>query len=209
MIEPTQLTEPTSIESIMRQERELLPRDLIRLRVDFAMRSMLHIQDLVRFMDQKSGLVLTAVGILTTAQGAFLLRMLSTAAVSPLQQGVRAAALVCTLIYMLIAFGVIFAGTKVFTPSVAPRRPKSKAPGLIFPLAILQKQDGNEDTYHQRIMQAMPSDLLHDLSNQIVEISNIFKAKSRYLDSVFWRFRLLCVLWLTLMLLLVLSNLLP
>ncbi len=209
MIEPTQLTEQTSIESTIEQERELLPRDLIRLRLDFALRSMLHIQDLVRFMDQKSGLVLTAVGILTTAQGAFLLRMLSTAAVSPLQQGVRAAALVCTLIYMLIAFGVIFAGTKVFTPSVAPRRPNSKAPGLIFPLAILQKQGGNEDTYHQRIMQAMPSDLLHDLSNQIVEISNIFKAKSRYLDSVFWRFRLLCVLWLTLILLLVLSNLLP
>jgi|GEM_PF-1066621 hypothetical protein len=209
MTEPTELMDQTQIESFFVQEQELQPRDLIRLRVDFAIRSMLHIQELVRFMDQKSGLVLTAVGILTTAQGAFLLRMLSMAAVSPLQQGVRAAAIGCALIYILTAFSVIFAGTKVFTPSVAPRRPNSKAPGLLFPLAILQKQGGNEDTYHQRIMQAMPSDLLHDLSNQIVEISNIFKAKSRYLDSVFWRFRLLCVLWLTLMLLLVLSNLLP
>ncbi len=209
MIEPAQLTAQTSIESIIEQEREMLPRDLIRLRVDFAIRSMLHIQELVRFMDQKSGLVLTAVGILTTAQGAFIVRLFSLATVSPLQQALRLATLGCALIYILVAFSVIFAGTKVFTPSVKPRRPDSKAPGLIFPLAILQKQDGNEDLYQQRIMQAMPSDLLLDLSNQIVELSNIFKAKSRYLDAVFWRFRLLCVLWLALMLLLVLSNVLP
>ena len=209
MIEPTELTESTSIESVIAQEREMPPRDLIRQRVDFAIRSLLHIQDLVRFMDQKSGLIPTAVGILTTAQGAFLLHMLSAAAVSPLQQGVRAAALGGALIYMLTAFSVIFAGTKVFTPSVTPRRANSKAPGLIFPLAILQKQDSNENKYYQRIMLAMPSDMLHDLSNQMIEISAIFKAKSGYLDSVLRRFRLLCVLWLTLMLLLVLSNLLP
>jgi hypothetical protein len=107
---------------------------------------------------------------------------------------------------MLTAFAVILAGTNVFTPSVVPRQPKTQSPGLIFPLALLARHKADETLYREQLMHALPSELLLDLANQIVEVSGVFAAKNRHLTAMFRRFRILCVLWLALMLLLVASN---
>lgn len=66
---------------------------------------------------------------------------------------------------------------------------------------MLAKNDGNEDIYHQKMVASQPSDLLLDYANQMIEISNVFGAKHRYLNIVFRRFRWLSFLWLLTMLL--------
>ena len=182
-------------------EETISAADLFRMRLDFAARGLANVQELIRFMDQKSGLVISAVGILTTAQGAFMLRALSSTPQTLLEITLPMLIITCALTYTLVAFSVVFAGMKVFTPSVAPRRAASQSPGFLFPLAVLAKNDGNEDIYHQKMVASQPSDLLLDYANQMIEISNVFEAKHRYLNIVFRRFRWLSFLWLLTMLL--------
>lgn len=102
-------------------EETISAADLFRMRLDFAARGLANVQELIRFMDQKSGLVISAVGILTTAQGAFMLRALSSTPQTLLEITLPMLIITCALTYTLVAFSVVFAGMKVFTPSVAPR----------------------------------------------------------------------------------------
>jgi hypothetical protein len=57
-------------------------------------------------------------------------------------------------------------------------------------------------------MNAMPSQLLHDFANQILEIANIYRDKSQNLNQVTQRFRWLSGMWAVNMLLLAVSALL-
>lgn len=190
------------------REHDLRPYDLIKYRFDFAQRCFTNSQDLVRFLDQKTGLILSAVGLLTTAQGALMLRAFNVTPTLPWQIGLRVVIGLCVLTYMLIAFAVIAAGVNVFTPSAKVLRHDTAAPGFLFPLTVLDKHAANEDLYQERLMNAMPSQLLQDLANQIMEIAHIYQSKNQNLSKVTARFRWLSLLWVVNMLLLAVSALL-
>ena len=50
-------------------QTELSTETLFKARLDYVMRNFINTQDLIRFMDQKAGYLLSAVGLLTTALG--------------------------------------------------------------------------------------------------------------------------------------------
>lgn len=190
------------------QEHDLRPYDLIKYRFDFAQRCFTNSQDLVRFLDQKTGLILSAVGLLTTAQAALMLRAFNVAPTLPWLIGLRVVIGVGVLAYMLMAFAVITAGVNVFTPSAKVLRRNTTAPGFLFPLAVLDKHAANEDLYQARLMNAMPSQLLQDLAHQIMEIANIYQDKNQNLSKVTGRFRWLSIMWAINMFLLTSSTML-
>lgn len=190
------------------REHDLRPYDLIKYRFDFAQRCFTNSQELVRFLDQKTGLILSAVGLLTTAQAALMLRAFNVTPTLPWQIGLRVVIGISVLVYMLIAFAVITAGVNVFTPSAKVLRRNTTAPGFLFPLVVLDKHAADEDLYQERLMSAMPSQLLQDLTNQIMEIASIYQDKNQNLSKVTDRFRWLSLMWVVNMLLLAGSALL-
>jgi hypothetical protein len=189
-------------------EQDLRSYDLIKYRLDFAQRCFTNNQDLVRFLDQKTGLILSAVGLLTTAQGALMLRAFNVTPTLPWQIGLRVVISICVLTYMLIAFAVITAGVNVFAPSTKNSRRSPQAPGFLYPLEILSKHNADEDIYRGRLMSAMPSQLLHDLASQVIEIATVYRNKNHNLQKVTQRFRWLSKMWALNMLLLAISVLL-
>lgn len=101
-----------------------------------------------------------------------------------------------------MAFAVISNATRVLAPAINTLRPNTQAPGLLFPLMVLSRTGGDEDVYFRRLRGATPEHMLHDLANQIVEVSNVYQTKQRQLDRALRRFRWLSMLWIMVMLLL-------
>ncbi len=186
-------------------EDELRSYDLIKFRLDFAHRSFMNHQEMVRFLDQKTGLLLSAVGLLTTAQGAFILRAFTVPATTEWQIWMRVVVGVCMVVYMFVAFAIISAGVNVFAPSVKPLRPDTTAPGFLFPLRVLAKHEGKEELYLERLTQAKPTTLMHDLANQMVEIASVYQNKYHNLQRMLQRFRWLSMIWVLNMLLLAIT----
>ena len=201
-------TETGQSEHSPMDEHDLRSYDLIKYRLDFAQRCFTNNQDLVRFLDQKTGLILSAVGLLTTAQGALMLRAFNVTPTLPWQIGLRVVISICILTYMLIAFAVITAGVNVFAPSAKSLPRNTQTPGFLYPLEILSKHNADEDLYRGRLMGAMPSQLLHDLAHQVIEIATIYRDKNHNLQKVTQRFRWLSRMWTLNMLLLAISALL-
>ncbi len=158
-------------------------------------------QDLVRFIDQKASLTITAVGVLTAALGTLLVRALSVPADEQWQVIVRLVVCGVVLAYMVMAFFVIAAAAKVLAPSTKPLRTDSQSLALLFPLTLLARSRDDEDDYFDRLSTASPEDLLQDYSNQIVEIANVYRAKQRQLTIVIGHFRRLSLLWIAAILL--------
>lgn len=175
------------------------------LQFNFAMQGLQNSQDLVRFLDQKAGLVITAVSILTAAIGALLIEAIRGAPVGVFGLAIRGAIGVGVLLYMLLAFAVISWAIRVLMPAVNRLLPDSHALGLIFPLMVLQRTDADDAVYTRRVVQASIEDLIHDFANQILEVSYVYKEKHEQLGKVMRYFRWLSILWVLLMLLLSVS----
>lgn len=184
--------EEASYHSVMERE----------LQLKFAEVAFKNSQELVRFIDQKASLMITAVGVLTTALGALLIRALNASADELWQIALRGVVSAVVLIYLLMAFLVIAAATKVLTSASKPRHTESRALGLLFPLTLLARVQGNEDIYFERLASASTDQLLQDYANQIVEIAHIYQAKQNQLNIALRRFRWLSILWIVTILLL-------
>jgi len=137
---------------------ELSTETLFRTRLDYVMRSFMNTQDLIRFMDQKAGYLLSAVGLLTTALGIVAAKALDantnlTWYLEISSPGLLAVLKVLALIsfvgYLLLAFVVLTSATKVFKALPNMLKGVSTAPGLIFPLILLEKYK-NWSGYLQR-----------------------------------------------------------
>jgi len=164
------------------QEKEFSAETLIKLRLDFAQRCLINAQELSRFMDQKAGFLLAAVGILTAALGTLIVGVLGTTSNFAWQEVVRAIGSLLVLAYLLMAFAVIFTATRVFIAMPNVLRPDTVAPGLIFPLMLLTRFKADEEAYLKKLSDVTPSELLQDYANQVMEISNIYRTKQKQVN---------------------------
>jgi len=172
------------------------------LRLDFARHCFNNAQKLTRLMDQKASLLLTAVGILTAALGTLIAQALGAAFTVPGKWEASLAAGILVVVYLLLAFAVVFISTWVFIARPNTLRPDTLAPGLLFPLILLKKFDADEDRCLERLSNLTPPEILFDYANQIIEIANIYRAKQRLVNLSIRLFQVASVLWLLTMLLL-------
>jgi hypothetical protein len=107
-----------------------------------------------------------------------------------------------------MAFIVIYVATKVYQARSHSVRPETTAPGMLFPLMLLERYsvDGkaNEDVYLQRLQRLEPTEIIEDYANQIIEVSDIYRAKQRLVNLTLDLFRKLSILWVVTMLVLTL-----
>jgi hypothetical protein len=175
-------------------------------KLEFAQYCLSNAQELTRTIDMKASFLLSAVGLLTTALGIVAASAIGGSAAGA-WQWLKVFGIICTLIYLLVSFNIIYISTKVFRASSPSINPNTTAPGLIFPLLVLQrsKKDGkvSEEVYLDKLRNASTEDLLHDYAHQIVEVSNIYESKQQQINLGITRFRWLSLLWVVTMLLLV------
>jgi hypothetical protein len=192
------------------QQTELSAEDLFKARLDYVMRSFANAQDLVRFMDLKAGYLLTAVGLLTTALGIVAAKALDANASLTWRVELsapefiallKALALISFVAYLLLAFVLLASATKVFKALPNLLKGHSTAPGLIFPLILLERYRGegdhpNEDSYYERLLNVQGDDILHDFANQVMEVSNIYQRKQQQVNASIKWFEYLSVVWI-------------
>jgi len=169
---------------------------LVEFQLEFARHCLDNTQELIRFMDQKAGYLLTAVGVLTAAVGTLAGWVFNNHLFSHHPGGLAITVGSLTLIYALLAFVVIYLATRVFAARPHTLRPDSPAPGLLFPLILLQRFQDNEDLYLEKLLNSTPRDLLHDYANSMLETSNIYRAKQALINRSVHCFKGLCVVWL-------------
>jgi hypothetical protein len=190
-------------------DKEFSAETLAKFRLEFAQRCFINIQELIRFMDQKAGFLLAAVGILTAALGTLVTRVFGSTLSFAWQAAFRTTGGVFVLAYLAMAFAVIYSATSVFIASPTMLRPDTMAPGLIFPLILLKRFEADEEMYLKKLSGVTPAELLHDYANQIMEIANIYQSKQRQVNLSMALFRWLCVLWIISMVLLLGIIVLP
>src|SRR6266513_2761471 len=87
---------------------------MMRIRLDFAVRSFTNAQELIRFMDQKANFLLAVVTILTAALGIVGSRALDATPTTDLNGILKGAGIVSLIVYLVSAFLVIYNATRVF-----------------------------------------------------------------------------------------------
>jgi hypothetical protein len=183
----------------------LSPDNLARLKQDFAEKCFSNAQDLSRMMDQKAGYLLSAVGLLTTALGIVAAKALDVVPASTSTMVIKAAGSAFFLAYVIDAFLVVYNATRVYQalPNTMKRNPE--APGLIFPLVILNSyktdQRTDEEIYYHKLLEINHIQILHDYANEIVDISLIYQRKQRYVNRGAGLFRWLSMFWIVTLLL--------
>jgi len=203
------------VHEVEQAQSELSEETLFKSRLDYVMRSFMNAQDLVRFMDQKAGYLLTAVGLLTTALGIVAAKALDANAnlawrlelsAPELVTLLKALALISFVTYMIFAFVVLSYATRVFKALPNLLKRSSTAPGLIFPLILLEKyktgDNVDEDSYYNQLLKVQGDDILHDFANQVMEVSNIYQRKQRQINTSIKWFEYLSVTWIVSVLLL-------
>ena len=191
------------------QQPELSTETLFKARLEYVMRSFINTQDLIRFMDQKAGYLLSAVGLLTTALGIVAAKALDANAnltwrlelSSPgLITVLKVLALISFVGYLLLAFVVLTSATRVFKALPNLLKRVSIAPGLIFPLILLEKykKDYSADDagYYTQLLNVQGNDILHDFADQVMEISNIYQRKQQQINASIRWFEYLSVAWI-------------
>jgi uncharacterized BrkB/YihY/UPF0761 family membrane protein len=178
-----------------KQSQNLQIEKLLDMRVEYAHRCFCNTQELIRFMDQKAGFVLAAVGILSAALGTLVANAFEVTPTTTWQIWLRLAGVAFFLAFMLIGFIVVLVATSVFAAAPNRMRPDTTAPGLLFPLILLKKFQAQEELYLKTLSEMTPAGILHDYANQIMEIANIYQAKQKQVNRSLFLFRWLSILW--------------
>ena len=192
------------------QQAELTTDTLFKARLDYVMRSYINIQELIRFMDQKAGYLLAAMVLLTTALGIVATKALDASAnltwqinlsIPAITDAIKVLALIAFASYLVLAFLVLITATRVYKALPNTLNPNSTAPGLIFPLMLLERykkdNDADEDSYFKRLLNVQGNDILHDYSNQVMETSKIYQTKQRQINASIKWFQYLNIAWIT------------
>lgn len=188
------------------QQEEVSQDSLVKARIEFAERCFINAQELSRFMDQKASYILYAVALLTTALGVVASTVLNAVPRFEWQVVLKGVGLVFFLVYLVIAFLVVYNATRVFRALPHTLRRHTTAPGLIFPLILLSrfKEDDEVDSelYFNRLSQVSLTDILHDYADQIVEVANIYRHKQAQINLSTRLFQGLIIDWIVTMLVL-------
>jgi hypothetical protein len=187
-------------------ENEEAMAAMVVAKLEFAQNAFVNAQELNRTTDAKANYLLSAVALLTAALGIVAANAFDAQPADFWQGALKVLGILCALLYLLVAFNIIYIATKVFRAVSRTIRPNTTAPGMIFPLMLLERStvDGkaDEDLYMQTLIRASPRDILHDYANQLIEVSNIYKTKQAQVNLCIQRFRRLSVLWVVTMLVL-------
>lgn len=174
---------------------------LMDVRLRFAETAFRNAQELNRAIDTKASALLASVGLLTAAVGILASNALAGKVGMAWPEILRAVGVLFIVVYLLAAFSVTYSATLVYRASPNSLRPDTPAPGMIFPLMIIRRFNeggrADEELYLSRLTTATHAELLHDFTNQIVEISNIYESKQRQFNRCIARFQILSVLWVT------------
>jgi hypothetical protein len=185
--------------------QSIAPDFVDRSRLEFAQRAFTNAQELSRMMDQKAGYILSAVGLLTTALGIAAARALDAPGASPLHQLVHAASVVAFCIYTVVAVMVVLYATQVFRASGRQTTLDAGAPGLLFPLMVLDgirsEQIVNERAYFESLGSVSVQGILRDYAHQVVQVSMIYERKQRLVNRAVRLFQWLALCWTAFMLL--------
>jgi hypothetical protein len=146
--------------------------------------------------------------LLTAALGILASSAITASTQEDWQRLFKGAGVLLIVVYLLMAFNVISVATKVYQARPHSVRPNTAAPGMLFPLMLLERYSvegkANEDTYLERLHRLEPKEILHDYANQIIEVSDIYRAKQRLVNLALDHFRRLSILWVVTMLVLML-----
>ena len=181
-------------------EEQVAPETMIKLRQDFAEKCFSNAQDLSRMMDQKAGYLLSAVGLLTTALGIVAAKAMDVIPSAPGQAALKIAGTAFFLAYVIVAFLVVYNSTRVYQAMPARAQRNSTAPGLMFPLVLLDRYHADEkvdeEIYFHKLSEVGVRDILSDLATEIVDISFIYRAKQRRVNVAANEFLWLSIFWI-------------
>jgi hypothetical protein len=197
-----------SIDAIQAEQipNEEASESLMAARIDFAERTFLNAQELGRFMDLKANFLLSAVALMTAALGIVASKALDATSDETWHLVLKSLGLISFVAYILIAFGVIYTATRVFKalPSLLPD--PTTAPGMIFPLTILQRYltdtGPHDQKYLERLSRINLQDMLHDYANQIIQVSSIYERKQKQINLAIRLFQYMSISWIITVLLL-------
>jgi hypothetical protein len=180
----------------------------VEARLSFAREVFANVQDLTKTMDQKANNLLSSVALLTAALGILASSAITANTQEDWQRIFKGAGVLLILVYLLMAFDVIYVATKVYQARTHSVRPNTTAPGMLFPLMLLERYSvegkADEDTYLKKLHRLEPKEILHDYVSQIIEVSDIYRAKQRLVNLALDRFRRLSIMWIVTMLVLML-----
>ncbi|MFL5733131.1 MAG: hypothetical protein ACJ78Q_07995 [Chloroflexia bacterium] len=187
----------------------LAPETLAKTRIDFAERCLVNAQDLSRMMDLKASFLLSAVALMTAALGIVASKALDVKTPDTLRTLLKVAGMLSFVGYIVLAFLVVFTATQVFKALGRVSAHESLAPGLIFPLIVLERYqaDGviDEERYFDKLMRIGSNDILRDFTNQILAVSAVYQRKQSEINTSVRFFQYLCIFWIvTILLLLIL-----
>ena len=181
----------------------------VQTQIAFAQSTFANIQDLNRTMDQKANYVLASVALLTAALGLVVSGAVSVTVQEDWQRILKGASILFTLLYLLVAFAVIFVATGIYQARSQRPSTSTAAPGMIFPLMLLHRYSvagqADERAYLEKLRTLSADDILQDYSNQIIEVSIIYEAKQKQVNLCLGLFRWTGILWLVTMLVVVLA----
>jgi hypothetical protein len=184
------------------EEEQVGTEELQKARLGFAERCLINAQDLSRMMDLKASFLLSAVALMTAALGIVASKALDARADPGAETVLKIAGLVSFVAYIILAFTVVYSVTRVFKALGRMLAPNSQslAPGLIFPLIVLERYqaDGavDEEMYFSKLAQVSSRDMLRDYTNQVLEVSAIYRRKQLEINTSVRLFQYLSISWI-------------
>lgn len=146
-------------------------------------------------MDQKAGFLLAAVGVLTASLWALAKDLVLVRNLVGIAEVFRELGTFFLIAYLVLAFSTFYWAARVFGAVAHKVERGNTAPGLIFPLIILQRCSRDELQYFTKMRIASTTDMLRDYCNQIMEISAIYESKHMRINVCQKLFRALAILW--------------
>lgn len=193
---------------MMAQMAELRPADTeaqARMRLEFVKSSFAHTQDLIRFMDQKASFILTAVGILTTSLGIFTSIMLSLMDRSVWHSPMGAAGGLLAITYLALAFAVVYTASGVLMARSSRAAGAAARPNLFFLPAWIDREENDRATYLERLRGLEQQAIIEDYAGSTADVAAIYRMKEGRVNSAIARFRLLSILWISMILFLLIA----
>src|SRR5688572_6693089 len=182
----------------------------IQTQFAFAQAAFANIQELNRTMDQKASYLLGAVALLTAALGLVVSRAITAIPQDDWQLVLKGAGMLLILLYLLLAFAVIYVATGIYQARSPRVLTPTVAPGMLFPLMILERftvaDNVDEKAYLGKLRTLQLDDVLQDYANQIIEVSIIYKEKQKQVNLCLMLFRWTGILWLITMLAVVIVS---
>src|SRR3954453_7660864 len=108
-------------------------------RLSFAREVFANVQDLTRTMAQKANNLQASVALLTAPLGILASNAITADTNDDLQRLFKGAGVILIVVYLLMAFDVIYVAAKVYQARTQSVRPDTTAPGMLFPLMLLER----------------------------------------------------------------------